>query len=255
MNPLRAVGLIRRWEPGAAEHGAYLGSCFAYRWQNRFLTAAHCVAGLPPSSISIETAGGLTSTISGLVQHPTADIAIMEPFGGQIAGRETHPFEIVTESYGLGEEIMAFGYPVDVLGPSGIDPVPRLFKGYFQRFIEEYRAYTGFRYRAAELNFACPRGLSGGPIFRPGAQNVVLGLATENLRSTTSLDGLETRNSRSETVTIEYREVISYGTALMLSAVSDWLDTYCPPYDMSERAASLGVRLDAQIPAQAESVD
>jgi len=241
MNPLRSVARLRLWERREDPTAGYLGTCFSYRWQNRLVTAAHCVAGLEPSEVAVETPWlpGFMMTALEIHRHPTADIAVLETGGIQVAGAEVQPFWGTVGNWSLGEKFFAYGYPVDVLGPSANLPTPRLFTGYFQRFMQDYEAYTGYRYLAGEMSFACPAGLSGGPLFRPGAQVMVVALATENLKSATTLESFEERTKDGKSTRVEYREVISYGTALMLSNVSDWLDSYCPPRESYIVPASL----------------
>jgi hypothetical protein len=245
MNPLRAVGRLRRWGQGNAAELPYLGTCFAYRWQNRFLTAAHNIAGLNMDEIAVETVRGLIQTATGLRFHPEADVAVIEFGSLQIKGAETEPFWTTANDWTLGEDIMAYGFPVDVLGKIGeIEPKPRLFKGYFQRFMPEHSTYTQYKYLAGEINFGCPFGLSGGPVFRPNAHEIVLGIATENLQSITSLQAYHEEIIAGRTIKeVEYREIISYGTVLMLSGISDWLEEWCPAHDNRRPPASLAQAL------------
>lgn len=59
-------------------------------------------------------------------------------------------------------------------------------------------------------------------------------MATGNLQSTTVLEAVEESPGRS----IHYREVISYGVAMTLASVADWLNEYCPTRkDYSEPAS------------------
>lgn len=233
-NPIMGVGLLRRWKPGdqATETAKpYLGTCFAFRWQNRFITARHCIEGIPDDELVLESgpARGFLQTVGDVWRHPTADIAVFETGGIGLAAVPVQPFRSIATERFLGEEFFAFGYPVDVLGPDATEPTPRLFKGSFQRFMPNYRSYSGYNYAAGELSFACPGGLSGGPLFRTNDLTAVFGLATENLRSTTHLEAVEDHSvNGTPSKRIEYREVISYGTALMLSDVSDWLDQWIP---------------------------
>ena len=197
MNPLLAVGRLRRWNPETLPNFPYLGTCFAYRWQNRFLTAAHCIHGIPHTEIAVESPSGIIQTATEVEFHPTADIAVIACGALQIKGMETDPFWMTVENWQLGEEIMAYGFPIDVFGEDASQPTPRVFRGYFQRFIPDYKAFSGYRYLAGEINFGCPAGLSGGPVFRPSAHPVVLGLATENLRSYTNIQSFEEVSIRS----------------------------------------------------------
>jgi len=97
-----------------------------------------------------------------------------------------------------------------------------------------YTSFSGFQYAAMELNIACPRGLSGGPLFRVSEAERVMGLVTENLESTTALDEVEVVSSQGMVERTEARKVITYGVALRLGAVADWLDervaAHVPPH-------------------------
>jgi S1-C subfamily serine protease len=238
MHPVSAVAAVRHWKPGTGVASSFLGSCFAYRWQNRILTAAHCVRGVDPSEIAVETIpnSGFLQQAIRVHFHDSADIALIEIGGLQLGGHEMTTFADIGPVQYLGSEVMAFGYPVDVLDPESNKPTPRLFKGYVQRLVSDYQP-GGYKYKydAIELNFPCPGGLSGGPVFLHGNPAQVVGLVTGNVRSTTVLDAIEEGPDR-KTV---YREVISYGAALRLSEVESWLAPFCPPRDDYSKPASL----------------
>lgn len=239
--------MLRRWKPGDEATEAtkpYLGTCFAFRWQNRFITARHCIEGIPDDELALESgpARDFIQTVGNVRRHPTADIAVIETGGIGLAAAPVEPFRSIAPDRFLGEEFFAFGYPVDVLGPDADEPTPRLFKGTFQRFMPNYRAYSGYSYAASELSIACPRGLSGGPLFRINDHTTVIGMATENLKSTTYRESAVEDHSigGAPSKHIEYREVIVYGTALMLSDVSDWLDQWIPPNPIGAMASLVG---------------
>ena len=129
----------------------------------------------------------------------------------------------------MGEDFFAYGYPADPIGPNASAPTQRLFKGHYQRFME-HRSFMGYRYLAGEMSIAAPAGLSGGPLFRPGAPQMVTALVAENIASQLVVDSIEERSEAGRVVKTEVRQnVISYGTAVMLSAISDWLDAEIPP--------------------------
>jgi hypothetical protein len=229
VNPLRAVGQVMRWRPG--ETPTFLGSCFALRWNNRYVTAAHCIANVPSQELAVRNpAGGLLSSVTKVERHETADIAVISPSGLQVGGFETEPFWDVVSNWSLGEDFMAYGYPADVLGPQGDRPTERLFRGHFQRFMR-YESHLGFAYLAAEMSIPAPAGLSGGPLFRPGAHSMLVAMATENLQSTTFLEEVQIEERPGYRVEKRYERVIAYGVALVLSDVSDWLDAAVPPRD------------------------
>src|SRR5689334_16216666 len=121
VNPLRTVGLVRKWnplEPGSPS--PFLGSCFSYRWQNRLITAAHCVKTVDPSLIAVDPTPNRGFLIGGgneVEIHPTADIAIIKTGGLQLADDPIFSFHGSHDSRYWGEDVAAFGFPADVLGP------------------------------------------------------------------------------------------------------------------------------------------
>jgi hypothetical protein len=158
---------------------------------------------------------------------------VVKAGGLQLSDDRMQCFTDIDDSRFLGDDLVAFGYPADVLGPDATLPVPRLFRGHIQRFIPEF---DGGRYRfpAAELSFRCPGGLSGGPVFSLHRPSTVLAMATANLRSITVLESFEERPGH----TVHYREMNSYGVALTLTAVREWLDEHCPPREDYSQPAS-----------------
>ena len=78
------------------------------------------------------------------------------------------------------------------------------------------------------MSLPAPTGMSGGPLFRAGAPQMVTGIATANVESYAVTDLLEEVDAEGNVSRIESRRVISYGLALMLSAVSRWLDETIP---------------------------
>ncbi len=148
-------------------------------------------------------------------------------------GDDTHPFWGVVHTWSLGEDFMAYGYPADVLGPEPDQPTERLFRGHYQRFMR-YESLLGYSYLAAEMSIPSPTGLSGGPLFRPGAHPMLVAMATENLDSTTYLETVEIEERPGQRTEKRYERVIQYGVALILSDVSEWLDTLIPPRDSAD---------------------
>jgi hypothetical protein len=228
MNPLRGVGQLMHWEPKLGIGPVFIGTCFALRTAGHFITAAHCVGQLRHDQLAVRTPlGGLIKSALYVLVHPNADVAIVGVATMHVEGDVVEPFELIVDNWGLGEDFFAYGYPADVLGPSSNQPTERLFKGHFQRFLQ-YTSPFGYSYLAAELNFANPAGLSGGPLFRPAAPSVVLGMATENLRSRTVEEEFEETRDAAGTVETRYSRVIEYGVALMLSGTRDWIDAHIP---------------------------
>lgn len=229
MNPLSAVKILVQQNVRTRTPGELLGSCFAFRHRSHYLTAAHCVKGLPADEIHVlgHTDSGVEyRTATEVVIHPSADVALVT-----VLTRETdtaEPFWDTLGNYSLGEDFLAYGYPEDIFGENARAPTARLFKGSFQRFFP-FSSRLGHRYVAGELSIGCPAGLSGGPRFRPGAPQMLLGLATENHESTVALhseefieaDGMRTRTRN--------LSVINYGVCVMLHEVKEWLDQHVPP--------------------------
>jgi trypsin-like peptidase len=233
MNPLAAVRLLLHIDQ--QEDLSFLGTCFAFRHPHYLLTAAHCVGELTETGLAVASPADIEGSSllvnrvqvsQSIIKHPTADVAIVT-----VAEANADPAEAFWDcvsNYSLGEDFFAFGFPENVFGEHSRQPTPRLFKGYFQRFME-YQSYIGYKYKAGELNIPCPGGLSGGPLFRPGAPVMLTGLVTENHESTTFLHSVEEVLKDGNVIREHYQNVINYGVCLMLDSVKDWLDEHIPP--------------------------
>jgi hypothetical protein len=229
VNPLRAVGQLMHWEPKRGIGPTFVGTCFAFRTGEHFITAAHCASSLQAHQLAIRTPlGGLIKSALSLEKHPDADLAIVRVPSIHAEGDVVEPFALIVGNWSLGEDFYAYGYPVDVMSAAPTQPVERLFKGHFQRFVQ-YKSEFGYSYLAAELSFPSPAGLSGGPLFRPAAPSVVLGLAAENLRSRSVLEELEERRDDTGRIEQRYSRLIEYGVAVMLSPLLPWIDERIPP--------------------------
>jgi hypothetical protein len=226
-NPLTAVQILGRiaGDPNKLET---LGSCFAFRHQNNILTAAHCVGSLAAHEMAVVGPGNndlIVRLVQDVHRHPSADVALLRLESNN--NDTSQPFLDCVGNFSLGEDFVAYGFPEDVFGKTARKPVPRLFKGYFQRFMP-YKSHMGFEYLAGELNIGCPAGLSGGPLFRFGTTAMLMGLVTENHESTTVLHSEEVQTEGRETH-ILYRSVINYGICVMLDPLRPWLDSLVPP--------------------------
>lgn len=225
-NPLTGVGLLFHVKDDDA---SFLGTCFAFRQPTHFLTAAHCLGNLPIAEVGIglphmTTAG--VHPVKEVFRHPKADLAVLVLAGGYVPPIE--PFWNFVSNFGWGEDFAAFGFPEDVFGAAQGQPTARLFRGYFQRFML-HQSHLGFEYNAAEMSIGAPAGLSGGPLFRPGAPVMVTGLVTENLRSTTFLQAVEEVQDGPSIHKSSVHEMINYGVALLLDSQSEFLDRHVPP--------------------------
>jgi hypothetical protein len=222
-NPLHGVCLLF---DDNGRSSAFLGTCFAFRYKNHFLTAAHCVKDRALADLAVyHPFDGVYSRVARVVTHASADIAVVVLVN---EGREgTQPFLEFTSSYGAATQYTAYGFPEDSMGPNQGKPIARVFRGYFQRFME-YESGMGYKYVAGELSIACPGGLSGGPLFILDQPWVVFGLVAENLETTTFLDSVEQVLDDGQLVHEHYRRVINYGVAVMLDQIGEWIDQHVP---------------------------
>jgi hypothetical protein len=84
-----------------------------------------------------------------------------------------------------------------------------------------------------ELSIPCPAGLSGGPLFRPGAPQMLTAMATENIYSTAAAEAIEEETRGGAVNRKTYHRIIEYGVALMLDPLMKWLDDHIPPHSFS----------------------
>lgn len=214
-----------------SRRNAFLGSCFAFRNATTFLTAAHCIKGLAADQVGVSIHlenqpdnDGLD--VIELVPHPTADLAILRvrPWSSDLFP----PYRGITEGYRPGDHFAAFGYPEDATGRANVAPIPRFFRGHFQRFLE-YRSPLGYSYVAGELSIRAPSGLSGGPVFLPDQPDYAAGVVAENIESSTHRHTVEEVTTESSSYREVVRSIVDYGICVMLDEVRDWLDTAVPP--------------------------
>jgi hypothetical protein len=224
-DPLSVVGLVLA---GNENGQAPVGTCFRFRHVDFALTAAHCVPDVDRLYVVFPRLGQ-AEIVAHVERHPQADIAALTI--GPLNATDGYPenaFWDRVSNWSLGEEAFAYGYPVE--GPALRDastPTPRLVVGHYQRFFD-YESHNGFRYLAGELSFPAPGGLSGGPVFRQGAPQMLTGMVTSSHESYAITDSVDEINDDGSVLRIEGRKVITYGIALMLSGVSDWLHEVAP---------------------------
>lgn len=224
-----ALGLLLHEE---GERTQFLGTCFAFRSRQKFLTAAHCVGKLEASQVSIALPRVNLEKpyrVSGIERHPKADIAVLALAGTNDDAPSLNPVLRFAAHLGMGEHFVSFGFPEDVFGPDAGQPTARFFRGHFQRKFY-HRSYRGFEYEAGEMNIPCPGGLSGAPIFRPDLLEEAVGMVTESNKSMTVLESVEEiqENGRTKLKTIN-QSFIEYAVALLLHPHSDWLEQHAPP--------------------------
>ena len=221
---LDSVGLLfRTFDDDRCE---FLGTCFAYRSSSRFITAAHCLEGVPCENLKIMPFHNhILHNVHDYEIHPEADFAIirMDMF---LAVHEFNPFVDCLAVNGLGMDFAAFGFPEDSMGPNKGQSTPRLFKGHIQSVMHYHSSsFPQYKYEASELNIACPRGLSGGPIFSVYEPQKVIGVVTENLEASTIIFEEEKHSSGEH---VYYQKYVEYGVAVLLDPIKDWLNEKIP---------------------------
>lgn len=168
-----------------------------------------------------------------VTRHPSADVATLNA----PSAHGVEPFWNAVGNYSMGEDFMAYGYPEGVFGEGAGRPVPRVFRGHYQRFLDYQSQHLRYRYVAGEMSIPSPVGLSGGSVFRLGAPMMVTGLVTENLESMSGIRRIEEVRSSNKVEITKEMNVISYGVALMLDSVSDWTREAIPVLSSGELAA------------------
>jgi hypothetical protein len=184
------------------------------------LTAAHVVKAHRPSDLTVsidqdKVARGLE--VLRIDLHPRLDVAALRISENTIFD----PFSKVSAQVSFGDEVAAFGYPEDT-EPSGVVPVPRLFRGHIQR-IFDHQSEFGFRYTAAELSFPAPAGLSGGPVALKDHPTEVIGVVTESKLATTFLQSIAEFSNEKERFSERIHSTIEYGLAALLTLQDNWL--------------------------------
>jgi Trypsin-like peptidase domain len=236
-DPVSATGILARaLSPrgrdemrAAAEHvhdAEFAGTCFAFRRSNVFLTAAHCVPN--DHGLFVNCRGVPTLyEVEQVHMHPDADIALLQ-LGESVWPGGVEPFVDIGPRPKLGTEFMAYGYPEDFPDPAATErePTARLFRGWFQRILRYARG--SYAYTAGEMSAAVPAGLSGGPLFAPSDFSHLLGIAVENVQSTTYVGRFEEISSDGVVERRIERDLVQYGIAALAEPITEWLDVHVP---------------------------
>jgi hypothetical protein len=230
-DPIAAIGMLCV----ASEGYRVVGTCTSFKRAEMALTVAHCVADIDPGDLwiaKLERGGQMRSTVK-VDTHPTADLAALHLFPDEadhVSDVPADAFWGTVGNYTLGEEFMTYGYPLEAreaMGPFKAVESARLLRGNFQRF-HQFADPGGHQFLAGEMSVPAPTGMSGAPLFRPGALPMLTGLVVGSTESsvlaykvTEVKDGVETYLERVDRVT-------TYGVALMLAPFSGWLDGQLP---------------------------
>ncbi len=229
-NAVENTGILTR-----RDDGAFLGSCFIFRYPEFVLTAAHVVEGVSAKesvvSLPCSRAASEQFAVREIHTHPTADLAVVRidpPDEMDITWAISQLFD--DRTYGI--DIVAYGYPAH--SASGvIVPTPRLFKGHVQRYFNHV-SHLGYEYVAAELNFGCPVGLSGSHIINARHHGRLYGVVTENVSASTEMDSILEVDDAGKEYRESFHNIINYGLALWLPAYADWVDSHVPPVPHEE---------------------
>ncbi len=212
------------------------GTAFALTAPDIILTAAHCVHGLSAERVGYahpatsQTPGRIIRATS-IDRHPSADLAILRvPADDALL----IAFWGFVSNYGLGEEFMTYGFPYEDIAGGFKQLVPRMFIGHYQRFF--HYVHGPWRYLAGEMNVPSPLGLSGAPIFRPGAQQMLTGIVTANTSSELVEDYYEETDRAGAKVVHKTARITTYGIALMLHSIADWLKPRLPNLEAHPKA-------------------
>jgi hypothetical protein len=212
-------------------NAAALGSCFALEKSRCFLTAAHCVANIEPTELSIMALGSGPDgiNVTHLRRHPIADLALMSV---DLPDRhDITPIRTGITSPGLGDSFIGAGFPIDTTFFGNLDwqittagPKLRLFRGYFQRW-SIHLSHLGYKYYSYELSIGTPAGLSGSPVCTEQSPEdlCVVGFVTENRKSTTILSTVTDFSEPGREIHEKVSSLVEYGISIDLLSVRDWL--------------------------------
>jgi hypothetical protein len=78
------------------------------------------------------------------------------------------------------------------------------------------------------LSFPAPGGLSGGPVGDLGITDLLVGMVTSSYESYSVTDSVDEVDQHGRQTRVESRKIVSYGIALLLEGVQDWIDAVVP---------------------------
>jgi S1-C subfamily serine protease len=220
-------------EGSKSNHWHLGGTGFCFRAPEFILTAAHCIGDAVIGQIGIlNFSDRKIIRAIDILKHNKADIVIM-----RLSSNESRliPFWNFVSNYSLGEQFYTYGFPYEDQSTGERMITPRLFTGIFQRFFDY--SHGPWNYLATELNIPAPMGLSGGPLFRPGAPQMLTGMVTANFESQAIVDYYEEQITEKEKHIYKTSKVVTYGVALLLDQLADWLNEHLPQSEPSKYAS------------------
>lgn len=230
-DPTEATCRLHQVVPPEAKdrHAPLLGTCFAFKRPNYFLTAAHCIEKLAVDQLVIAPNDRRNLAVADrVIFHPTADLAILYVEGERSVTGENYFRKIVPPS--MGGDYYAYGFP-DIDN----DKIrPRAFVGNFQNFrdhtshMKHPETSRPYKYVGGEMSNACPAGQSGGPVFSRDHGDHLFAVVTENYEAGTVEHHEEVSKEGNETYRLEIRRYIMYGMSVVLNDVADWLKANIP---------------------------
>lgn len=205
-------------------HVALAGSAAVYRDRDTLLTAAHCIPEGMRIFARLPSSESRPRAAVHVERHPTADLALVKldprTTDQMVAQVYLGPTDMVIE----GGDFHGVGYPAE----GGADgAVGRYFKGHFQRrFV--FDAMKPYSYLAAEMSIPAPAGTSGCGLAYAQAPQELAAIVTTNHDSYAVVDQFEEIEADGKTTRGEIRRVVSYGIAVMLLGMDDWLNEHSP---------------------------
>src|SRR5262245_39947536 len=113
VDPMAPVAILTKCI-NVAPYISFLGTCFAFRQTNHFLTAAHCIEGISEAEVKVILSTGKDILqAESIIKHPTADIAIIRTSNDQLP--PIWAYSSYNEQYYAGTDFMALGFPEEVL--------------------------------------------------------------------------------------------------------------------------------------------
>lgn len=230
-NPVAAVGMVTR----ASRGHAVTGTCTAFRRPDYALTAAHCVEGAEAEDLRVFYLGrgGEMRTVEALTTHEVADLCVVklaQAPNDDLSGQSLEAFWGSVSNLALGEEFMTYGFPIEEaesLGPMVAARSARLVRGYYQRFLE-FGTGGGYQFLAGEMSVPAISGMSGSPLFRPGAFPMLTGIVVASLESRVETYSVTEVKDGLDTYVEKMSRITTNGIALILHPLEEWLQAMIP---------------------------